>query len=152
MSEMKLIMENWKGYLHEQENSLQTIGDLRQALKRIIASKKQGAVIDAAKDIAAGAIMDVIPGAATIKSLFDLVKPMYSLPDDKRTGTSLDKLDVDDDVSAIVDDTVEDNFLIDFAKTLESHPDETSLEDVNITKALQKYIFDKYNKRTVVTP
>ena len=31
-------MENWKGYLHEQENSLQTIGDLLQALKREVVS------------------------------------------------------------------------------------------------------------------
>jgi hypothetical protein len=152
MSDMKLIMEGWRGYLHEQEDPFQTIGDLRQVLKRIIASKKQGAAIDAAKDIAAGAILDVIPGAATVKSLFDLVKPMYSLPDEKRTGTSLDKLDVDDDISDIVDDTVEDNFLIDFAKILERYPDTTPLNNVNITKALQNYISNKYNKRTVVMP
>ena len=152
MSEMKLIMEGWRSYLHEQEDLFQTIGDLRQALKRIIASKKQGAVIDAAKDIAAGAILDVIPGASTIKSIFGLVKPMYSLPDEKRTGTSLDKLDVDDDIAAIVDDTVEDNFLIDFAKSLEGHPDTTPFDNINITKALQDYISNKYNKRTVVMP
>lgn len=152
MSEMKLIMEGWQEYLNEQQDPFQTIGDLRQALKRIIASKKQGVALDKAKDFAAGAILDVFPGAATVKSLFDLVKPMYSLPDEKRTGTSLDKLDVDDDISAIVDDTVEDNFLIDFAKTLERYPDTTPLENVNITKALQNYISDKYNKRTVVMP
>ncbi len=152
MSEMKLIMEGWQKYLNEQEDPFQTIGDLRQTLKRIIASKKQGATLDVAKDIAAGAILDVIPGASTVKTLFDLVKPMYSLPDEKRTGTSLDLLDVDDEVSAIVDDTVEDNFLVDMAKTLERYPDETPLSNINMTNALSKYISNKYNKRTVVMP
>lgn len=152
MSEMKLIMESWKGYVNEQQQPFRTIGDLRQAMLRVIDSKREGKLLDVGKDIAAGALMDVIPGAATIKSLFDLVKPLYKTPDDKRTGTALDKFDVDDEVSAIVDDTVEDNFLVDFSKALERYPDSTPIENVDITKALQKYISNKYDKRTVVVP
>ena len=152
MTDMKLIMESWRGYINEQQDPFQTIGDLRQALKRIIASKKGGQALDVAKDVAAGAILDVIPGAATVKTLFDLVKPMYKLPDEKRTNTSLDKLDVDDDVSAIVDDTVEDNFLNDLSKTIQDLPDTTPLTDVDMTKALGNYISKNYNKRTVVKP
>ena len=41
---MKLIMESWRGYVNEQDDPFQTIGDLRQALKRITVSKKGGKV------------------------------------------------------------------------------------------------------------
>jgi len=152
MSDMKLLMENWRGYITEQDDPFQTIGDLRQALKRIIMSKKAGQSIDAAKDIAAGAILDAIPGAATIKSLFDLVKPMYSQPDEKKTNTSLDKLNIDDEVAAIVDDTIEDNFLKDLAKSLNNYPDTMPLNDLDMTKLLGRYISGKFDKRTVVKP
>ena len=40
-----------------------------------------------------------IPGLATAKSLFSFAKEVYQLPDESRTGTALDYLDVDDDVS-----------------------------------------------------
>ena len=152
MSDMKLIMESWRGYVNEQNDPFQTIGDLRQALKRIIVSKKGGKVLDAAKDIAAGAILDAIPGAATVKNLFDLVKPMYKQPDEKKTNTSLDRLNIDDEVSAIIDDTVEDNFLKDLSKTIEQLPDTTPISNIDMTKALTNYISKKYNKRTVVKP
>ena len=121
-------------------------------MKRIIVSKKGGKVLDAAKDIAAGAILDAIPGAATVKNLFDLVKPMYSQPDEKKTNTSLDRLNIDDDVAAIIDDTVEDNFLKDLSKTIEQLPDTTPISNIDMTKALGNYISKKYNKRTVVKP
>ena len=149
---MKLIMESWRGYVNEQDDPFQTIGDLRQALKRIIVSKKGGKVLDVAKDVAAGAILDAIPGAATVKSLFDLVKPMYNQPDERKTNTSLDRLNIDDDVAAIVDDTVEDNFLKDLSKTIEQLPDTTPVSNIDMTKALGNYISKKYNKRTVVKP
>ena len=152
MSDMKLIMESWRGYVNEQEDPFQTIGDLRQALKRIVVSKKTGKALDVAKDVAAGAILDAIPGASTVKTLFDFIKPMYDQPDDKKTNTSLDRLNIDDEVAAIVDDTVEDNFLKDLSKTIENVPDTTPLKDIDMTKALGNYISKKYDKRTVVKP
>jgi len=152
MSEMKIILENWKAFLQEQEDPFRTIGDLRQVLKRIKASKKGGQAIDTAKDIAAGALLDAIPGAATVKSLFDLVKPLYSLPDERRTNTALDRLDVDDEVSAIVADEIEDNFLLDVEKVIDKYPDETEISKIDMTKALSNYISKNYDSRTVAMP
>ena len=152
MSKMKLIMENWKGFVNEQQDPIQTIGQLKQALKRIKAAKARKQTIDTAKDIAAGAILDAIPGAATVKNLFDLVKPFYSLPDEKRTNTSLDNLDVDDDVSKIVADEIERAFLLDLSKMLEGMSDDTRLKDINMTRRLSSFISDKFNQRTVVVP
>jgi hypothetical protein len=148
---MSLLMETWRQYLNEEE-AFRTIGDLRRAVHKIASSKKAGRSLNVAKDLAVGAVLGAIPGASTIKSLFDLVKPLYSQPDDKKTNTALDKLNIDDEISAIVDDTIEDNFLKDLSQSLEKLPDETPLESVDMTQELAQYIAKKYNKRTVFKP
>ena len=145
-------MENWKGFVREQQDPIQTIGQLKQTLKRIKAAKSRKQTIDTTKDIAAGTILDIIPGAATVKNLFDLIKPFYSLPDEKRTNTALDNLDVDDDVSKIVADEIEQAFLLDLSKSLEGMSDDAKLKDINMTRVLSNFISNKFNKRTVVTP
>jgi len=91
----------------------------------------------------------MIPGAATAKSLWDIAKSMYSLPDDKKTNTGLDFLNVDDEVSAIVDDTIENDFLKTLAGRLKALPDETPLQQINMTNLLAKFIADKFSQRTV---
>jgi len=72
-------------------------------------------------------------------------------PDDSRTGTALDFLDVDDDISKIVDDPIENSFLAALGKTLDSLPDDRSLEDINVTKELQAYIARNFNKKSVAS-
>ena len=90
-------------------------------------------------------------GGGAFKSAADLITTMYSLPDDKKTGTVLDTLlNVDDDVSAIVDDNLENAFLQDFIKFVQQQPDEKTITD-NITVELQNYIAKKYNQNTVKT-
>ena len=58
-------------------------------------------------------------------------------------------LNVDDDVSKIVDDPIENAFLEDMSKTLTEKPDDTKLEDIDMTQELQLYIADKFNDKTV---
>ena len=54
---MKLIMENWRGYLEEQgEDELRTVGDLRRAVSGAIKAKKTGAGKEAIKDVAVGIV------------------------------------------------------------------------------------------------
>ena len=48
-----------------------------------------------------------------------MVKNTYSMPDEKRTGTAFDALDVDDEVSAIVDDPIENSFVKAVSKEIE---------------------------------
>ena len=91
----------------------------------------------------------MLPGAGTAKSLFDIVKATYQLPDDKKSNTALDLLNVDDQVSAIVDDSVENAFLKALGNELKDIPDEKSLEEVNVTTLLQKYIAKEFERRTV---
>ena len=155
-NDMKLIMESWRKNITEQDprdaSEIQTIGQLKQAIKAAILAKRKGNVSDEMKKVGAGVIIDLIPGGSTIKNIFDLVKGTYSMPDDKRTNTGLDNLNVDDQVSAIVDDRIENQFLKDISAWAASQPDDTMLSNFNITKRLQKFIADKYGQRTVTTP
>ena len=76
---------------------------------------------------------------------------MYKLPDNKKTGTVLDQfLNVDDQVSAIVDDKIENAFLQDFLKMIQDQPDDKVI-DKSITQELQDYLRKEYQNRTVTT-
>jgi len=149
---MKLLFENWRNYLKEQEGELRTVGDLRMAVAGAIKAKKLGSAKGAVKDVAVGMVLDAIPGAGTAKNLWDIAKSMYKMPDDKKTNTGLDFLNVDDEVSAIVDDNVENAFLKTLEKEMEGYPPETPLEDMDITKMLTKYISREFDNRVVDTP
>jgi len=132
---------------------IQTVGDLR-ALIQTAQLKKRGeqlksGVVDAAKSALVDEIIGKVPGLATAKSLFDFARTSYNLPDESRTGTALDHLDIDDDVSKIVDDPIENAFLKGLSQTMEKLADDTKLEDLNMTNRLQQYISDNFNKRTV---
>ena len=93
----------------------ETVGDLRALIDDAVSTKRSKQGKAAGKDLAKGILADLLPGGSTIAGAFDAFKAMYSMPDDKRTGTALDYLDVDDEVSAIVDDNVENKFLKAFA-------------------------------------
>ena len=171
MSEMKLIMERWRSSLDEilgfgrkkkpetagpqmkTAMDIKTVGDLR-AIIQTAQLKKRGeqlksGVVDAAKSAIVDEIVGKVPGLSAAKNMFDLARSAYTLPDEATQGTALKFLNVDDDVSKIVDDPIENAFLADLSKTLEKDPDDTKLEDIDITKRLQLYIADKFNKRTV---
>ena len=145
-------MENWRSYLVEQDDELRTMGDLRRAVAGAIKAKKAGAGKGAIRKAAVGVVLDAIPGAGSAKSLWDIAKSMYQMPDDKKTGTGLDFLNVDDEISAIVDDNVENAFLKALGGELKGYPDETTLEQMNITKMLTKYIAKEFDNRVVAHP
>tara|TARA_R110002060_G_scaffold51289_1_gene62155 strand:+ start:265 stop:720 length:456 start_codon:yes stop_codon:yes gene_type:complete len=149
---MKLLMENWRSYLKEEEGELRTVGDLRRAVAGATKAKQSGRGKDAIKDVAVGMVLDAIPGAGTAKSLWDIAKSMYKMPDDKKTNTGLDFLNVDDEISAIVDDNVENAFLKALGGELKGYPDETELEQMNVTKMLTKYIAGEFDNRVVAEP
>jgi hypothetical protein len=73
-----------------------------------------------------------------------------SKPDGKKTNTWLDKLDVDDDMSQIVDDTVENGFMQAMTKSIESEQDTKPLEDdFNMNAKMVDYLKKTYSGRTV---
>jgi len=155
----KLILENWRKFLKEEQTQykpeegstkgvynaevtggIHTYEDLNKVIKNAIDSKKWDVLKKVGIDI----------GSAGLKNAYELFKYIGKLPDDKKTGTFLDKINIDDNFSAIVDDKIENQFLNELAKTFATKTGPLP-NDFNINKELQTYISNKYNKRTVAT-
>jgi len=125
---------------------LNTYGDLKKIIKAI-ALKQKGEKIG---NIALGTLMGFIPGAEAAKTTFDFIKAAISKPDAKKTNTWLDKLDIDDQMSKIVDDTVENGFMQAMSKSIEAESDDTPLEpDFNMNAKMTNYLKQQYSGRTV---
>ena len=142
---MKLIMERWDKYLVEQPIPLDTYGDLRKQLEMAKSAKNSADF----KSFGLGLAMDVA-GISTIKSGIDLIKGIYSLPDDKKTNSVLDTfLNVDDQVAAIVDDSVENAFLNDWLEYVKNQDANRPLRNDNVTERLLDFLARKYQGRTI---
>jgi hypothetical protein len=133
---------------------LNTYGDLKKVIKAITRKQKLGAIVGTGKDQLIGTAVDlvgkVIPGVAAAKTTFDFVRAAFSKPDTKKTNTWLDKLDIDDDMSSIIDDTVENGFLKIISQTIDSESDDTPLEsDFNMNAKMVDYLKRTYGGRTI---
>ena len=125
---------------------LKTYGDLKNVIKSIIL-KQKGEKIG---DVALGTLIGFIPGADAAKTTFEFIKAALSKPDNKKTKTWLDKLDIDDDMSRIVDDTVENGFMQFISKTIEAESNDKPLEsDFNMNAKMVGYLKSNYNQRTI---
>ena len=130
--------------------NLETYGDLKQLLNSINKRQKGEKIISKGKEFALDQILGLIPGASNAKTAFDFIKTAISKPDGKKTNTWLDKLDVDDDMSQIVDDTVENGFMQTITKSIESEQDSKPLEDdFNMNAKMVDYLKKTYSGRTV---
>lgn len=148
-NEMKLIMESWDRFLL-QEAPIQTVGDLKKLIKTHRA-------VEAGKEVgkkAAEMAIEQIPVVSNIFSIWkgakeakDMVAKLYGADDKLKSNTGLDKLNVDDDVSKIVDDPIEVSFLNDLLKTIDGMDDLDPIPDVN--DALQAYLSDNFNQKQV---
>ena len=125
---------------------METYGDLKKVIKSVSLKQKGEKVGKVAID----AVLGAIPGMGAAKTSFDFFKAAFQKPDDKKTSSWLDKLDVDDEMSAIVDDTVENGFLKAISAAIEKKPDDEKLDqDFDMNQKMIKYLGDKYKGRTV---
>ena len=125
---------------------LKTYGDLKNVIKSI-SLKQKGQQIGG---VALDTVIGLIPGAGAAKTTFDFIKAAISKPDDKKTNTWLDKLDIDDQMSAIVDDTVENGFMQAMSKAIEGESNDKSLEpDFNMNARMVGFLQNKYKGRTI---
>ena len=129
---------------------LNTYGDLKKLISGISKRQKGEKILSKGKEFALDQILGLIPGASNAKTAFDFISVAIKKPDTKKTSTWLDKLDVDDEMSAIVDDTVESGFMQSMAKSIESEPDDKPLEDdFNMNAKMVDYLKRTYDGRTV---
>mgnify|MGYP003336735911 CR=1 FL=1 len=105
---------------------IETYGDLQRFIslaKQDILGKKVGGALDAA--------IGFIPGLGTVKTGIDVIRALAKKQDGKTTNTFLDRMDIDDAASAIVDDKVEANFIDFMHKKIQGQIDlESILEDM----------------------
>jgi hypothetical protein len=129
---------------------LKTYGELKKLIKLISLKQKGEKIISQGKELALDQLLGLIPGASNAKTAFDFLTSAFKKPDTVKTNTWLDKLDIDDKMSAIVDDTVENGFLQFLSKTLEAAPDEKPLQpDFNMNKQMGDYLQKNYSGRFV---
>jgi hypothetical protein len=130
--------------------NLETYGDLKKLINTIKLKQKGQKIISKGKEFALDQVLGLIPGASNAKTAFDFIKTAISKPDTKKTGTWLDKLDIDDKMSAIVDDTVENGFMQSMVDIIQNEPDNKPLEDdFNMNQKMVDYLKNEYNQRTI---
>lgn len=145
--QMKLIMETFMSRMIDdfeaERTRATTAGELKKLLKSATRSKKTGEALNKVFGASLGAI------AGPIKDAFEIALGIYRLPDSTRTNTALDYLNVDDDISAVLDDRVENQFLNDTLEWLSTMNDDDPIDDITIEERLKNYIKQKYNQTKV---
>jgi hypothetical protein len=129
---------------------METYGDLKKVISSIKSKQRGEKIFSQGKAFALDQVLGLIPGASNAKTTFDFLRAAFEKPDTRKTQTWLDKLDIDDEMSAIIDDTVENGFLKAMAATIEAESDTKPLEsDFNMNAKMVNYLKDKYEGRTV---
>jgi hypothetical protein len=129
---------------------METYGDLKKVIRNIKLKQKGEKIVSQGKSFALDQVLGLIPGASNAKTTFEFLRAAFEKPDTKKTQTWLDKLDIDDEMSAIIDDTVENGFLKIMADTIEAESDTKPLEsDFNMNAKMVDYLKSEYSGRTV---
>lgn len=147
------MVKNFENFLLEEkeQGEVKTWGGLRALIKSLISKKRLDAAKSGAVNILVDQVAGLIPGMSNIKTAFDFFKNIYTADDNKKTRSWIDKLNVDDQFSMIVDDSVEDQFIKDLVKFIESkNADEKLPDDFNINNELVNFLSRKYQKRTLI--
>ena len=162
MSDMKLIMESWRqfneleGDPEPAEPKVQTVGQLRQLFKNMKLKKAGGA---AAKGLAKFGLSFLGPPGALVQQawdaaseggeMFGAVKALYGMDDKFKSNTGLDALNMDDNVSKIVDDPIEVAFLKHFIGKIQDADDYTLLSDYDMEQEMQEFLAAQFAGHSV---
>lgn len=134
----------------------QKLGKQASAVKRKEAAKTAGKV---ALNLATGGTFELLSQmspafVALVDNSPDLIsffKKVTRQPDDKKTGTFIDQLDVDDAFSQIVDDKIEVAFLKSVEAMIKSHqPNEPLPPNWNMTNELIKFLKQSYKASAAI--
>ena len=128
--------------------NITTFEDLNKMIDGIITKARVGEVADMAIGVAVDQVIGLIPFAGNIKSGFDLLKKASKQPDGNETGSFIDKLDVDDQLSKIVDDPIEGKFLKFIQKQIKGKKGNIP-PDWDINMELKQYLASQFGGRTV---
>lgn len=147
--DMKLIMESWRSKVLN-ENQIQSVGQL----KKLIAAHRAK---EAGKEVGKKAVELAIEQVPIVNNLFSIwkgvqdangmIKKLYGADDTFKTQTGLDLLNIDDNISKIVDDQIEAAFINDLLKTIERMDDNDPIP--NVEDALKAFLKRNFDQHTV---
>ena len=128
------------------DGKIKTYGDLKKIIFWLKAKGKGKDLLAVGLDAGLETALGLI-GAGGAKTMLDFVKAGFTKPDTKKTNTFLDKLDVDDEFSQIVDDSVENGFLQVISQVFKNKPDDEPIpNDFDMNVELQAYLKDKFKQ------
>jgi hypothetical protein len=156
----KLILENWRKFLKEEVQDLQqnnqnkktltTFGDLQKLIKSIKLNKSVKALATDAVGFGIDQLLSSIPIISNVKSAFDFFKTIYDANDTVKSDTWLDKLNIDDNYSKIVDDSIENSFIKALLEMLSNkNPQDPLPQNYDINKELEIFLKTNYKSRTI---
>ena len=136
--------------------NLQTYGDLKKLINKIARKEFFGKVISKITDYSISALATIIqnqiPDAADATNAIIALTAFLKKPDNKITGTWIDKLDIDDNFEKIVDPKVKEKFIKAAYELIKQTPDTTPLEsNFSMDERLIKYLASQFNGATVTT-
>tara|TARA_Y100001938_G_scaffold132685_1_gene191215 strand:+ start:1376 stop:1837 length:462 start_codon:yes stop_codon:yes gene_type:complete len=148
--DMKLIMETFRKNVVQEKEELQTVGAVLSIIQKFRQAKAGGEAGKKALEMTieqipiVSNIWSIVKGAKEAK---DMISTLYGMDDKFQSNTGLDKLNIDDNISKIVDDKVEAaflNFLID--KLGKMNPD-APMPDASIE--IQDFLASKFDQHTI---
>jgi len=146
---MKLIMESFRKNVI-QEEELETVGSVLATIQKFRQAKAGGDVGKKALEMTIeqipvlNNIWSVIKGAKEAKGM---ISTLYGMEDKYQTNTGLDKLNIDDNVSKIVDDKIESAFLNRLTQELQEMNPDDPMPDVNLM--LQDFLAKEFEGHRV---
>ena len=135
------ILKEYVQFLIEQEQQQKSWGILKKELKQFIRNKKGVGV--------AKASLGFVPFVGGARDLFDVLKALNSIPDNKRPNGFLSKFDIDDNIKKIVDNNIEEEFVKYIVKYIEDKDDDELVNDFNMTDILNRFLQQEFAGRGV---
>ena len=142
------VLDPFKGITGSFSSMEEFTNSVNDSLKKFKKSKlskiKDKKGLAAAGSVANLGLDILVPYYSAVSNATDLIRKTYAMKDNKKSNTFLDNFNIDDNLSKIVDDELEKDFL----EWLLSK-DDVSLENMNINALLQDYLANEFEKRTV---
>lgn len=135
-------------YLNESKSEPETFGDLKKILNAIVLSQsnKEKAKKEIAK-VGLDFAIDLVPYGSAVKSVGGLIKSLVKMKDESRPNNFLGDLDIDDQISLIVANELEEKFVVYMTNKINQKPDDERLKGFNMTSELNNFLKKNFEGR-----
>jgi hypothetical protein len=131
---------------------IQTFGDLKKVIDYIELKRKGNIAAPKVAQYLAG----LVPGGGTAfqmvmdaKDTIGFLSSLYKADDNFTTQSGLDVLNVNDNISKIVDDKIETAFINSLYAVIEKENPNTPIGNWNATTAVQQFLSDNFEQHTI---